>query len=1144
MKTYTLLFIFLICFSISRAEQDYSSVLSKQNQLQFMKNQGQFDPAIAYKSSVGNIRLAFLQNHDISYCISREIEGLEEEKTDSLADFLREREKEKLKAKEYLTWNQTWLNSNKNAKVYELNHSKSKCNYFIGNDSSKWVKNADQYAELKYENIYTNIDAHYYSKEGKFKYDYIVKPGGKAADIKVSYQGIQKLSINAQGQLIIHTDWGDFTEETPYSYIQETKQEVPVQYALLNDSTFMFQAPTYTKNQTLIIDPYSLCWSTFLGGATGYYSTDIEVSSNRELFVAGYCDNTHPISTGIFQPVYGGGSADVFVSKLSSDGTSLIFSTFLGGNMYEVPRFLEVLQNGSIVITGWTKSLNYPTSIGAIQSNFNGGFMDLFVSKLSLDGANLLFSSFIGGSDYEEPWAININSIDEVIIAGFTGSFDFPVTSGSFQTNFGGIDDVFIFRLNTNSNTLIFSSFLGGIGQESIENMLSDLTGDIILSGVTSSSNFPTTVGSFQAGFNGVYDLYVSKISADGTLLLKSTLLGGTGQEHSVFMQINSASEIILTGRTSSANFSVTPGVFQSTYAGFGDIYACKLSNDLSNLLFSTYLGGTDWDFINSMTLDLSENILITGFTDSQNYPISIGAFQTTYGGNRDAIVSKLNTDGTNLIFSTYIGGSNSDLGNTCINTSTGGTLVVGLTRSANFPTISGAFQTLYGGLGYDDLFVCELNNNGSNLSYSTFLGGDNADYGYNNNKLVGCNLYMSPTVHSMNFPVTPGAFQTIKPHTEDTPVVLKISMCEDVDSDLLNDSSNCTINQIHFPAPIEGGVWSDGSMVDTFFVNAPGQYWFEADSGCGMMYRDSFEVSIGSVQSFAIADTAVCVDALIDAPVAGGTWFDGSTNPNISIDQAGDYWFEYYDATCDTTLRDSFAVVIHQKQDFDIPDTSACDELALSVPIAGGVWSNGTNVNPLLINQEGPYWYEYTDTCAFTHRDSFQVSLGSLKTQDLQNLKICQGKIEAIIPTVPGGVWSDGSTDGFYSVSAAGDYWYVFDNGCGENIKDEFTVSQINCDTIVCKPPYFYIPNTFTPDVNNLNEDYGPSLGNCIEYFELVIYDRWGEQLFITNNPNERWNARYQNVLVKQDVYVWKMSYKLINTRDFVEYGHVTVLR
>jgi hypothetical protein len=212
--------------------------------------------------------------------------------------------------------------------------------------------------------------------------------------------------------------------------------------------------------------------------------------------------------------------------------------------------------------------------------------------------------------------------------------------------------------------------------------------------------------------------------------------------------------------------------------------------------------------------------------------------------------------------------------------------------------------------------------------------------------------------------------------------------------------------------------------------------------------------------------------------------------------------------------LRDSFEVVIHVPlAAFDIKDTSACDVLSLQAPIPGGMWSNGTNVNPILINQDGLYWYEFTDTCNISQRDSFNVDLGTLLKQDISDFIMCQGKIETIFPKVPGGVWSDGSSDVFYTISESGNYWYVYEDGCGNSVKDEFIASAINCDTIVCKPPYFYIPNSFTPDLNNLNEDYGPSLGNCIEYFEFVIYDRWGELIFSTDNPQTRWDGTYQNV-------------------------------
>jgi hypothetical protein len=543
MKIYPLLFVFLICFSFSRAETDYSSVLEKQNSLQFMKNQGQFDDAIAYKSHYGNISLAFLKNQAISYCISREIEGVEEEKTNSLPDFLRE--KEKPKPKEYLTWNQTWLNINKNAKVYELSHSKSKCNYFIGNDSSKWVKNADQYAELKYENIYTNVDAHYYSKEGKFKYDYIVKPGGSITDIKVSYEGIKKLMINEKGQLIIQTAWGEFIEEAPYSFLQETKQEVKVEYQILNDSTFGFTTETYNKNQTLVIDPYSLCWSTFLGGTGSYYSEFLEVTNFGEPIIAGWCDNTHPITPGVFQSIYAGGY-ELFISKLNIDGSNLIFSTFLGGVYDDYISSLHITSSFDVVVFGFTYSMDFPTTLSSFQPNWGGGVIDCFISKLSSDGSSLIFSTFIGGDSKEEILYAELIPSGDILFSGYTYSNNFPTSFGAYQSVRSGGFDGFICLLTSNGSNMSFSTYLGGIYDDYVSLLKLKPSGEILAAGNTYSNNFPTTSGAYQTAHSGGLDLFLAEMNNNGTNLNFSTFFGGNNDEYLTTLSLSSSSDIIV----------------------------------------------------------------------------------------------------------------------------------------------------------------------------------------------------------------------------------------------------------------------------------------------------------------------------------------------------------------------------------------------------------------------------------------------------------------------------------------------------------------------------------------------------------------------------------------------------------------------
>jgi hypothetical protein len=255
----------------------------------------------------------------------------------------------------------------------------------------------------------------------------------------------------------------------------------------------------------------------------------------------------------------------------------------------------------------------------------------------------------------------------------------------------------------------------------------------------------------------------------------------------------------LFSGSTNSGIFPITNGAFQQMYGGgYKDIFISKISNNGSNLIFSTFLGGNSFDTISKVELTISDEILVSGMTYSFDFPSTIGVYQPLHSGGLDVFISKLSNNGSNLIFSTFLGGTNDDYSYTMNVLPNGNLILPGFTHSLGFPITLNSFQQLFGG-GSNDVFVSLISNDGTNLFYSTFLGGSDNDYSLENKvKLIGCNLYMSPTVHSIDFPVTTGVYQTIKTHIDDTPVVLKMSLCDEDYVDL-RDTSNCFAQNIPF---------------------------------------------------------------------------------------------------------------------------------------------------------------------------------------------------------------------------------------------------------------------------------------------------------------------------------------------------------
>ncbi len=338
------------------------------------------------------------------------------------------------------------------------------------------------------------------------------------------------------------------------------------------------------------------------------------------------------------------------------------------------------------------------------------------------------------------------------------------------QTTFGGSAnvDAFVSKVNAAGSALAYSTYLGGSNDDTGRGIAVDAAGNAYVVGHTSSSNFPVTPGAFQTTFsiNGVRG-FVSKLNAAGSALVYSTYLGGSSSGHGADagtgIAVDAAGNAYVTGGTSSLDFPTTPGAFQTVYGGNDDAFVSKLNATGSALVYSTYLGGSDGEGGSDIAVDAAGNAYVTGYTYSSNFPTTPGAFQTAYGGNVDAFVSKLNASGSALVYFTYLGGSNDDTGRGIAVDAAGNAYVTGDAESANFPTTAGAFQSTFSGGGifsFGDAFVSKLHATGSALVYSTYLGGSEADEGVGIAIDASGNAYVTGVTSSSNFPITADAFQ------------------------------------------------------------------------------------------------------------------------------------------------------------------------------------------------------------------------------------------------------------------------------------------------------------------------------------------------------------------------------------------------
>ncbi len=584
-----------------------------------------------------------------------------------------------------------------------------KANYFIGNDQSKWRTNIPTYAKVRYGEVYPGIDLVYYGNQRQLEYDFIVTPGADPKKIVLGFKGAEKLEIDAQGDLVLHAGGGAIHQKKPVIY-QESggiRTEIEGGYVLKGANRVGFKLAAYDSSRPLVIDPV-LSYSSYLGGRNGEAGIGIAVDAAGNAYIVGA--TTHggfPTTSGAFQPAERG-VGNAFVAKVDPTGSALVYSTYLGGT--------------------------------------NGGPF----------------------SPADVGLAIAVDSAGNAYLTGRAGSPDFPTTAGAFQTARGGGSDAFVTKLNPAGSALVYSTRVGGIGDDQASGIAVDANGNAYVVGATSSTNFPTTAGAFQTAFaGGASDAFVTKLNSSGSALVYSTYLGAGGDDgqFDVGIAVDAGGNAYVTGGTSSANFPTTAGAFQTTFAGGGlDAFVTKLDPTGAALVYSTYLGGSgaDSQFNGAIAVDKSGNAYVTGSTSSSNFPTTVGAFQPVYGGGpSDAFVTKLDAAGAALVYSTYLGGSGDDFrfgGGIAVDTS-GNAYVTGSTNSSDFPTTPGAFQPTYGGR-VSNAFVTKLNPAGTGLAYSSFLGGEE-DRGFDIAVDAAGNAYVTGETFSENFPTTAGAFDT-----------------------------------------------------------------------------------------------------------------------------------------------------------------------------------------------------------------------------------------------------------------------------------------------------------------------------------------------------------------------------------------------
>ena len=612
------------------------------------------------------------------------------------------------------------------ARVTGVEELPGKSNYFLGNDPRKWRTNVVNYAKVRYENVYPGVDLVYYGNQGRLEYDFMVAPGANPQAIGLDFAGARRIRVDrATGDLLLNVGEEDVRLHKPVMYQPVSKDHGQ----LTGDKTFIdghyrvsghrvvFEIPSYDPQRLLVIDP-SLSYSSYLGGGYWEQGPSIAVGQRGEAYLTGFTQSVDfPVTHDAFQPV-NAGSGDVFITKFNVAGSALVYSTFVGGSSSDRGLSIKTDSLGDAYVTGYTASTNFPTTPGAFQTTCGCNALDAFVIELNPTGSGLVYSTYLGGSSTEFGYGIAVGASGNAYITGSTVSTDFPVTAGAFQTvcldcqQFAGSS--FVTELNPSGSALVYSTFLGGTGREQGSGIAVDATGSAYLTGFTYSGDFPVTPGAFQTTCAcnpslGLGDAFASKLNPTGSALVYSTFLGGTvGNPYSYAygtgIALNSSGNAYVTGYTASSDFPTTPGAFQTKNLGILNAFVTEMNPAGSALVYSTYLGGSNYTTGQGIALDHSGNAYVAGDAVSTSFPTTPGAFQTSCADSNggcslgDVFVTELNPVGSGLVYSTYIGGINSDNGTGIALDAVGDFYVTGDTQSSNFPTTLGAFQTTCSG--------------------------------------------------------------------------------------------------------------------------------------------------------------------------------------------------------------------------------------------------------------------------------------------------------------------------------------------------------------------------------------------------------------------------------------------------------------
>ena len=1179
MMRINLLILFFILFYELRATERGESYPSSIGPVTFVENKNQWDSRVIYKADISGGSLYLEKNGFTFDFIDKEsYKKLRGHNAPSSV------EAQVLKGHCLKT---SFVNSNALVSFSGIEKRATYNNYFQGNDKTKWVGNVPGFGKINYNNIYENIDLSVYSNHSYLKYDFIIKPGGDPAKVIIEYEGADLLELKNE-HLIIKTSINEITEHKPYAYqiVEGVTKEIPCNYILDGNRLSYHFSEGYDPYIELVIDPV-LIFSTYSGSTSDNFGYTATFDSKGFLYSGSTAFGAqYPVTAGAYDVSFNGGNVDIVISKYDTSGTSMIYSTYLGGSSDELPHSLIVNSLDELFIYGTTGSSNFPVTTAAYDITFNGGpalnlisglgvnfpdGTDMIVSRMSKDGTQLLASTFIGGTkndginftsttasnnilryNYadEVRGEIEIDAQNNVYIVSCTRSSDFPAVGNSFQPLYGGGDlDGTVVKMDNDLTSIIWSSFIGGSKHDAGYSLAIDRNNDLYIAGGTSSLDFFVKSSSLQGVFQGGRsDGFIIHVSSNGQIVLESTYYGSPAYDQVYFVEVDKQNEVYVFGQTEAPGNTF---IFNAAYSRSGSgQFVSKIASGLDSLIFSTAFGtGSGGPNISptAFLVDICNKIYIAGWGGGANQlgsnnaghttgmDVTADAHQTTTDSS-DFYLMVLEDDASALIYATFFGGSQS------MEHVDGGT--------SRFDRKGKIYQSVCAGCGGNSDFpirpdpgAVSKTNNSSNCNNAVFK-------------------------MDFDMPVTVADF--VAPPPGCVPDTVQFS------------NNSLGTNSVTY-------YWDFGDGSTSTNKNPQHIYTLPGIFNVKLITYDAASCNLSDtlqLQIYMLSDTSHALEPILKCtpsgamqigipppndPVVTFHWSPSTdlsdttiSNPYADPDETTTYKLVVSNGDCTDTIYQEVIVdgVLIRANDAEIclGDTVAISAESL---VTGQQFTyswkplsfiiSGADSSTALVSPDNTMEYTVTATNSKGCKAIINVTVTVVSFNDIaasaSKDTIAYGASVLLQATPSTGFsyqWSpetglDNSQISNPTATPLETTTYtvtVSDGNCSS--KDSVTVYITE---YICEDPYIYVPNAFTPNNDN-NNDILFVRGKYIDKLYLTIYNRWGEKVFETKDQTLGWDGVYKGLEVDPGVFVYYLTVKCFDGQEYFRKGNITLIR